>query len=105
MKQLKKTGQKLKEDPFTVSINPVLGEYETNSIEVIRRREKYTEVAPIHFSHFILSNAKLHMLRFIDMIIDYWQIDNVKLCYTGKLTHFLSFSIVIFKTLILFFWV
>ena len=80
---MKKTGLKLKEDPFTISMSEVFGEYEANSMEVVKRRREYKEIAPIHFSHFILSHAKLHMLAFIDMIIDYWLTDHVTLCYTG----------------------
>ena len=83
VREMKKTGQKIKEDPFTVSMTDVLGEHNSDHVEFIKRKKMYTETAPIHFSHFILSHAKLHMLMFIDMIIDYWQTEHVTISYTG----------------------
>ena len=100
---MKKTGLKLKEDCFTVSMENIIGEYPTEMYEVVKRKRQYKEIAPIHLSHFILSNAKegfwiqdkkiqtahfknwnkLHMLQFVDMLIDYWKTDSLKLLYTG----------------------
>ena len=79
----KKTGQKMIEDAFTVSMDEVLGEYPTNQIEFVKRKRQYTDTSAIHFSHFILSSAKLRMLEFMDMIIDYWQTESVRVLYTG----------------------
>lgn len=87
VREMKKSGQKIKEDPFTVSMNEVIGEYNSDHMEFIKRKKSYTETTPIHFSHFILSHAKLHMLMFIDMIIDYWQTEHVTICYTGSVNY------------------
>ena len=98
VRELKKTGQQIKEDSFTVSMSNVYGEYEANAVEVIKRKREYTECAPIHFSHFILSRAKLHMLEFVDMIIDYWLTEHVTICYTGTLIFKIIYIIIVLDT-------
>lgn len=85
LRQLRKTGQKIKEDPFTVSMDEVVGEYPTNQIEFVKRKRSYQDTTCIHFSHFILSSAKLKMLMFIDHIIDNWKTESLRLLYTGTL--------------------
>ena len=103
LRELKKTGLKLREDAFLVSMDQMDGEYPTDMYEIVKRKKQFKETAPIQLSHFILSNAKegfnlylscfphttknlfkLHMLRFVDMIIDYWKTESLKLLYTGE---------------------
>ena len=83
MRNLRKTGQRIHDDPFTISMDEVIGEYPTNQIEFVKRKKSYQDTTAIHFSHFILSSAKLKMLEFIDVLIDYWRTECVRLLYTG----------------------
>ena len=43
LEKLKKTGQKLKESPFTQSIDDVQGEYPTNYVEIVSKKKRYTD--------------------------------------------------------------
>lgn len=58
LRKMKKAGLKLREDAFTISMENIIGEYPTEMYEVVKRKKQYKEISPIHFSHFILSNAK-----------------------------------------------
>lgn len=66
-------------------MDEVVGEYPTNQIEFVKRKRSYQDTTCIHFSHFILSSAKLKMLMFIDHIIDNWKTESLRLLYTGTL--------------------
>ena len=46
----------------------------------------------VHFSFTILQNAKLHMLRFIDMLINFVDTNAIKLLYTDTDSVFLSMT-------------
>ena len=84
LREMLKTGQRIVEDPFTVSMDEVIGEFPSNHIEFIKRKKSYHDSTPIHFSHFILSHAKMKMLQFVDMLIDFWQTESLTLLYTGE---------------------
>lgn len=43
LEKLKKSGQKLKESPFTQSIDDVHGEFPTNYVEIVSRKKRYTD--------------------------------------------------------------
>ena len=58
LRELKKSGLQIKEDAFLVSMEKIDGEYPTDMYEIIKKKKQYKETAPIHLSHFILSNAK-----------------------------------------------
>lgn len=78
VRELKKTGQKIQEDCFTTSFDEVIGEYPSGYFEIISKKRSFTDDTAVHFSHAILQNAKLHMLKFITMAIKYWQTDCVR---------------------------
>ena len=56
LEKMKKNGQKLKESPFTQSIDDVQGEYPTNYVEIVSRKKRYTDstAGSIIFFYMIL---------------------------------------------------
>ena len=49
-------------------------------------------ITSVHFSFVILQNAKLHMLKFVDMLIEYLDTDGLKLLYTDTDSLFLALT-------------
>ena len=58
-----KISDKFDTDPFVISKTPLNGEFGSDFEEVVSRKKKIVEKTAVHFSFFILSEAKLHNLR------------------------------------------
>lgn len=78
VRQLKKSGQQIQDDCFTVSFDEVFGEFPSNYFEIVSKKKSFTDDSAVHFSHAILQSAKLHVLKFVTMAIQYWQTDCVR---------------------------
>ena len=57
------------------------GEFPSGYTEIVSSKKKITDKIPVHMSFFVLANAKLHFLKFIELMLDYWDTTKVKLTY------------------------
>ena len=65
---------------YTESDNPAPGDY---IYEVVSRKRKVTERAPVQQAHFILMNAKQRVLEFLNVLRCHFDVDQMKLGYMG----------------------
>ena len=63
------------------------GEYNSGYTEIVSAKKSTEDKVPVHMSFFVLANAKLHFLKFIDIMLTYWDVTKVRLLYmdTGKI--------------------
>ena len=63
------------------------GEFDSGYTEIVSSKKTIEDKVPVHMSFFVLANAKLHFLKFIDTMLTHWDTSRVRLMYmdTGKL--------------------
>ena len=66
---------------FNIHRRLVNGEYPSGYTEIVSNKKKIVDTIPVHMSFFVLANAKLHFLKFIELMLDYWDTTQVKLTY------------------------
>lgn len=70
------------EGPKVAACNQMLGEYQTDFIELVKRKKRVRDRTAIHFSFAILQNAKLKMLQIIDTFLEHLDCSAMKIAYT-----------------------
>ena len=70
------------EGPRIAAVNQMLGEYQTDFIELVKRKARVKDRTAIHFSFAILQNAKLKMMQIIDTFLEYLDCTAMKIAYT-----------------------
>ena len=66
---------------FTKNRRVFNGEYPSGYTEIVSNKKKIVDKIPVHMSFFVLANAKLHFLKFIEVMMDFWDTTKVKLTY------------------------
>ena len=71
-----------------VSKSQVIGEYDSGYTEYQKKKSKIVEKIPVQYGFFILQNSKLHFLKFIKVLLDYFDTTGMRLLYadTGKVS-------------------
>lgn len=94
----KNTGSVQTEGPRIAAVNHMLGEYQTDFVELVKRKstvkdrtagELYTinrflcnKLNLVHFSFAILQNAKLKMMEIIDQFLEHLDCTGMQIAYT-----------------------
>ena len=73
--------------PFTKYHRHLEGEFDSGYTEIVSSKKTIEDKVPVHMSFFVLANAKLHFLKFIDTMLTHLDTSKVRLMYmdTGKL--------------------
>ena len=93
---------KIIEGPFIQSALPMEGEYSSNFYEVISRKRKIVDSIPskyyiqpinanfysVHYAFFVLQLSKLHTLKYIDMLIEFYDTQAIRIAYSGNYFNF-----------------
>lgn len=61
----------------------VTGEYSADVYEIVSKKKTITDDSAIVYANTVLMNSKLHILKFIEMVVTYWNTSAVRLLYTG----------------------
>ena len=70
--------------PLYVRHEPISAENSCEIFELVKRKRSIVDCIPISSAFFILSNAKLHVLRFVNDIRTTLNTDALRLLYMGK---------------------
>ena len=60
----------------------VTGEYSSDVFEIVEKKKTIIDTSAIVYANAVLINSKLHILKFINMIITYWDTTAIRLLYT-----------------------
>ena len=73
----------------------VTGEYSSDVFEIVEKKKTIIDTSAIVYANAVLINSKLHILKFINMIITYWDTTAIRLLYTDtdRKGHHLSLEI------------
>ena len=65
----------------------VTGEYDSNVLEIIQKKKTIIDATAVVYANAVLMNSKLHILKFINMMLTYWDTTAFKLVYSGGLSN------------------
>ena len=60
----------------------VTGEYSSDVFEIVEKKKTVIDTSAIIYANAVLMNSKLHILKFINMVITYWDTTAIRLLYT-----------------------
>ena len=61
----------------------VTGEFSADVYEIVSKKKTITDDSAIVYANTVLMNSKLHILKFIEMVVTYWNTSAIRLLYTG----------------------
>ena len=79
-KSIKDKNIKIKQDE---EMQLVTGEFSADVYEIVSKKKTITDDSAIVYANTVLMNSKLHILKFIEMVVTYWNTSAIRLLYTG----------------------
>ena len=61
----------------------VTGEFSADVYEIVSKKKTVVDDSAIVYANTVLMNSKLHILKFIEMVVTYWNTGAIRLLYTG----------------------
>lgn len=62
----------------------VAGEFSADVYEIVSKKKTVVDDSAIVYANTVLMNSKLHILKFIEMVVTYWNTSAIRLLYTGS---------------------